>query len=87
MLARTNPGNQTLLHLGPSGLAVSIVTYGELYQDAFYAYDRKTAIRGLRQFLQGKRLLGLTKTVVERFGVVRAAFPAAIKPRSVIWTF
>lgn len=30
---------QTLLNLAPQGLAASIISYGELYEDAYYARD------------------------------------------------
>lgn len=62
---------QTLLQLAPQGLAVSLISYGELYQGAYYARDPRAALRGLRQFLRGKRLLPLTKAIMERFGIVR----------------
>ena len=62
---------QTLLTLASQGLAVSLISYGELYQGAYYANDPRAALRGLRQFLRGKRLLPLTKAIMERFGVVR----------------
>src|SRR5215216_4916055 len=70
---------QTLLELAADGLALSIITYGELYQGAYYARDPKTAIRGLRQFLRGKQLLPLTKGVVERFGIVRGTLPRSLQ--------
>jgi predicted nucleic acid-binding protein len=47
------------------------MTYGALYQGAYYARDPQTALRGLRTFLQGKRLLPLNRAILERFGVVR----------------
>jgi tRNA(fMet)-specific endonuclease VapC len=62
---------QTLLELAPQGLAISLISYGELYQGAYYATDPLVALTGSRQFLRGKRLLPLTKVVMERFGVVR----------------
>jgi tRNA(fMet)-specific endonuclease VapC len=62
---------QTLLDLAPDGLAVSLISYGERYQGAYYANDPRAALRGLRQFLRGKRLLPLTKPIMERFGVLR----------------
>ena len=42
----------TLVALASHGLAVSLMTYGELYQGAYYARDPRTALRGLRTFLQ-----------------------------------
>ena len=62
---------QTLLALADQGLYVSLITYGELYQGAYYGRDPKTALRGLRAFLRGKRMLSLTRRIVERFAIVR----------------
>jgi predicted nucleic acid-binding protein len=66
-----NDAAETLLRLAQDGLAVSLMTYGELYQGAYYARDPQTALRGLRVFLRGKRLLPLNRAIVERFGVLR----------------
>jgi tRNA(fMet)-specific endonuclease VapC len=62
---------ETLLELSSDGLAVSLMTYGELYQGAYYARTPEVALRGLRTFLRGKRLLPLNRSIVERFGVLR----------------
>jgi len=61
----------TLRDLTPEGLAISLITYGELYQGAYYAPDRGTALHGLRTFLRGKRLLLLNRAIIERYGVIR----------------
>lgn len=62
---------ETLLELSADGLAVGLMTYGELYQGAFYARTPELALRGLRTFLRGKRLLPLNRAIVERFGTLR----------------
>ena len=62
---------EALLELSADGLAVSLMTYGELYQGAFYARTPQVALRSLRTFLRGKRLLPLNRTIVERFGILR----------------
>jgi tRNA(fMet)-specific endonuclease VapC len=62
---------QTLNELEPQGLAVSLISYGELYQGAYYARNRAEAVAGLRDFLEGKDLLPATTSIMERFGIVR----------------
>ena len=62
---------ETLLELSADGLAVSLMTYGELYQGAFHARTPQVALRSLRTFLRGKRFLPLNRAIVERFGVLR----------------
>ena len=66
-----NDAIETMADLAADGLAVSLMTYGELYQGAFYARNPDVALRGLRRFLQGKRLLPLNRAIVEQFGVMR----------------
>ena len=66
---------QTLIDLAPAGLAVSVITYGELYEGAYYARDPQTALAGLQSLLQGKELLSLEPAILERFGVLRGALP------------
>jgi tRNA(fMet)-specific endonuclease VapC len=62
---------ETLVELSADGLAVSLMTYGELYQGAYYARAPQSALRGLRTFLRGKRLVPLNRAIVERFGILR----------------
>jgi hypothetical protein len=47
----------TALELAPAGLAVSIITYGALYEGAAFAHDPEPALSGLRNFLKGKAML------------------------------
>jgi tRNA(fMet)-specific endonuclease VapC len=64
---------QTLVDLAPQGLALSLITYAELYQGAYYARDPARALAGLRQFLTDKELLPVTPAIAEQFAVVRGA--------------
>jgi tRNA(fMet)-specific endonuclease VapC len=70
---------QTLLELAASGLALSMMTYGELYEGAYYARDPESALAGLRDFLAGKEILPLTLAIMERFAIVRGALPRPIR--------
>lgn len=70
---------QTLLDLAPHGLAISVISYGELFEGAYYARDPQTAIAGLHLFLAGKDLLGLDPPILERFGIVRGQLPRPIR--------
>ena len=66
---------QTLLELAPAGLALSIITYGELYEGAYYSRNPEPALAGLPAFLEGKEILPLSQAVIERFASVRGALP------------
>jgi tRNA(fMet)-specific endonuclease VapC len=70
---------QTLLELVPSGLALSIITYGELYEGAYYSRNPEPALAGLHAFLEGKEILPLSQAVIERFAIVRGALPRQIR--------
>src|SRR5574337_443435 len=62
---------QALLDLAPAGLAVSLISYGELYEGAYYARNPQSALEGVRTFLEGKELLPLTTGIMERFAIIR----------------
>ena len=70
----------TLLHIAPQGLAVSLISYGELYEGVYYAsQNREAALAGVHTFLAGKELLSLTTTIMERFAIVRGQLPRSIR--------
>lgn len=62
---------QTLEDQAPQGLAVSLITYDELYQGAYYARESTQALELLRDMLDGIELLPLTTAIMERFAIVR----------------
>ncbi len=64
----------TLLEdLAPSGLAVSILSLGELYEGAYHTLDPEAHREGVDRFLQGYRLVGLDQSTMARFARERAA--------------
>jgi tRNA(fMet)-specific endonuclease VapC len=65
----------TAVELAPAGLAISIITYGELYEGAAFAHNPEPALAGLRAFLQGKPVLPLTQPIMERFARIRGSLP------------
>jgi predicted nucleic acid-binding protein len=69
----------TVLELAPAGLAISIITYGELYEGAVFAQDPHPAIAGLRNFLKGKEILPLTQLVMEQFAHIRGSLPRPLR--------
>jgi tRNA(fMet)-specific endonuclease VapC len=71
---------QSLLHLASQGLAVSLISYGELYEGAYYAsHNREVALAGIQSFLAGKELLTLTTRIMERFAIVRGQLPRSLR--------
>ena len=61
-----------ITRLSGSGLGISLVTYGELYQGIHLARDRDAALRTLQEFLIGVEIIPLTLEIMERFAIVRA---------------
>jgi hypothetical protein len=74
------------LELAPAGLALSIITYGELYEGAYYSRNPEAALAGLHAFLEGKKILPLSQAVIEGFAIVRGALPGRLGSKSAIWT-
>ncbi|CAN5699431.1 type II toxin-antitoxin system VapC family toxin [soil metagenome] len=62
---------QALREIAADGLAISIITYGELIEGAIYARDPARAQAGLEHFLKGIAILPLTVEIMVRFGHVR----------------
>lgn len=67
------PAVQAVREIAVDGLAISIITYGELAEGAIYARNPDSAWAGLVQFLEGKAVLPLTIEIMDRFGHVRGA--------------
>lgn len=61
-----------LAQLRDDGLAVSIVTYGELFEGALGAPGPTTELARFRRFLARLALLGLDDATIERFARLRA---------------
>jgi predicted nucleic acid-binding protein len=54
------------------GIAVSIVTYGELYEGAFLFPEPQEHLTSMRQFLSGYRIYGLSDPIMGRFAQTRS---------------
>lgn len=68
-------GNAAAIHalvdLRPHGLAMSLITYGELYEGVWYGRDPETAVRHLRALLDDFTMFSITAATMERFAIVR----------------
>lgn len=57
--------------LAPMGIAISLITYGEIYEGIYYVQD-PMAIEGVfRRFLRGVTILPLNQTMMREFARVR----------------
>lgn len=57
--------------LAPDGLAISIVTYGEIYEGIYFGRDPQRVEAIFREFLRGVRVLPISRRVARRFALVR----------------
>lgn len=64
---------QTVPTMATEGVAISIITYGELFEGAFYARDRSAALAALQHVLDGVQMLTISTSIAERFGVLRGS--------------
>jgi tRNA(fMet)-specific endonuclease VapC len=65
---------RTLLEpLFPDGLAISIITYAEVYEGVYYGRDRRRHEQGFRAFLHAVAVLSLTQAVARRYAVLRGS--------------
>lgn len=51
--------------------AISLITYGEIYEGIYYARNPKQAEQGFRQFLQAVPVLPLNRAILRRFATIR----------------
>jgi predicted nucleic acid-binding protein len=62
---------QLLDDLTPDGIAIRIVTYGEVYEGIYFGRDSERYERVFRAFLRGVRVLPISRSVARRFALVR----------------
>jgi len=70
---------QALLEQAEAGLSLSLISYGELFEGAYYARDSQRALTALQTFLDGKELLPPTTAIMERFAILRGQLPRQIR--------
>lgn len=63
---------KVLAHLHDEGLAVSVISYGELFEGALGAPDSLAELARFRRFLGRLTLLTLDDATMEHFAIIRA---------------
>ena len=71
-LSGVTGASEYLERLAVDGVAVSIITYGEVYEGAFSAPDPPARLLELRRFLAGFALLSLDDVSMVEFASLRA---------------
>lgn len=54
-----------------SGVAISLVTYGEIFEGIYYGHDPQRAESTFRAFLRGVPVLPINRSVMQRFARIR----------------
>jgi tRNA(fMet)-specific endonuclease VapC len=62
---------QLLNQLAPSGIAISLITYGEIYDGIYHGRTPQAAEQGFLQFLHTAPVLSLNKSIMKRFAQIR----------------
>jgi tRNA(fMet)-specific endonuclease VapC len=70
-LAKRRRADEILKELHPTGIGISIVTLGELYEGPFGARHPEQNLTSLREFLALFPILALTDPMMERFARLR----------------
>jgi predicted nucleic acid-binding protein len=69
---RGRPAAVRLLEaLEPDGLAISLVTYGEIYEGIYFGRDPAGSERVFREFLRAVDVISLTRPIMRRFARLR----------------
>lgn len=61
-----------LRQLAHAGIAVSILTFGELYEGAYGSHDSQAEIGRIQPFLSGYPAINLSEAIMARFAKTRA---------------
>lgn len=62
-----------LQQLVADGIAISVITYGEIYEGIYAGADPTRHEASFRAFLRGARVIVVNRTVARRFGQLRGA--------------
>lgn len=75
-LADRAEARETLDRLAPAGLAVSVVSLGEIYEGAFTSSNPSSTLSSFRDFLSPYPVIGLDDPIMEDFAQTRARLRA-----------
>jgi tRNA(fMet)-specific endonuclease VapC len=57
--------------IAPDGLAISLISVGEIYEGIYFGHDPSRHERAFRQFLRGVTVLPLSRQTMQRFARIR----------------
>lgn len=60
-----------ITNLSGQGIAISLITFGEIYEGIYYARDPSAAEAGFQQFLREVEVRPLSRRIMRRFARIR----------------
>ena len=79
-----SPATTLLDTLFPEGLAISIVTFAEVYEGIYYGDNPKHYTMIFRRFLAGVTVLGITRSIAKQFAIVRGQLRATPQGKTLV---
>ncbi|HTE86076.1 MAG TPA: type II toxin-antitoxin system VapC family toxin [Dehalococcoidia bacterium] len=70
-LAGRPQATRLLTDLSTDGIAISLVTYGEIYEGIYYGHGPIRAAQVFRQFLRDVPVIPLHRAILQRFARIR----------------
>lgn len=57
--------------LATDPMAVSVVTYGEVYEGIYYGRNRQQIEQAFQQFMRGVTIIPMNRPIAHRYGIIR----------------
>jgi tRNA(fMet)-specific endonuclease VapC len=70
-LKGTPAAHDLFTRLATQPLAISLITYGEVYEGIYYGPSRRVSEDGFRRFLRGVNVLVPNRAIMRRFALIR----------------
>ena len=65
------PSTDLLNTLLQDGIAISMITFAEVYEGIYYGHNRAHYTHIFQQFLQGVSVLGITRSIAKQYAFMR----------------
>lgn len=69
-----------LSELTADGIAISLITYGEIYEGIYFGYDSQRNEQGFKDFLRTVNVLPLNRLIMRRFAHLRGTLRQQGRP-------
>jgi len=79
-----SPAPELLDRLFSAGLAMSIITFAEVYEGIYYGYQPEHYTAIFRRFLQGVSVLGMSRPIARQFALVRGQLRATPQGKNLV---